>query len=104
MFYSSFIVPPEKPKIYEERGQEVRLKLGPYKIGDTILLKCVANGGKYIKIPFVNFYIWEASISFWLVIKDILYIILKISYSFSNMMARTTKKYDDVCTKAKSKT
>ena len=57
MFYSSFIVPPDKPKIYEERGQEVRLKLGPYKIGDTILLKCVANGGKYIKIPFVNFYI-----------------------------------------------
>ena len=48
MFYSSFVVPPEKPKIYEERGQEVRLKLGPYKIGDTILLKCVANGGKYI--------------------------------------------------------
>ena len=48
MFYSSFIVPPEKPKIYEERGQEVRLKLGPYKIGETILLKCVANGGKYI--------------------------------------------------------
>ena len=40
------LVPPEKPKIYEERGQEVRLKLGPYKIGDTILLKCVASGGK----------------------------------------------------------
>ena len=24
----------------------MRLKLGPYKIGDTILLKCVASGGK----------------------------------------------------------
>ena len=43
-----FLVPPDKPKIYEERGQEVRMKLGPYKIGDTILLKCVATGGKKI--------------------------------------------------------
>ena len=41
-----FSVPPEKPKIFDERGQEVRLKLGPYKIGDTVTLKCVANGGK----------------------------------------------------------
>ena len=41
-----FLVPPEKPKIYDERAQEVRLKLGPYKIGDTVLLKCVANGGR----------------------------------------------------------
>ena len=47
--FSFLLVPPEKPKIYEERGQEVRLKLGPYKIGDTILLKCVASGGnKYL--------------------------------------------------------
>ena len=43
-----FLVPPDKPKIYEEWGQEVRMKLGPYKIGDTILLKCVATGGKKI--------------------------------------------------------
>ena len=52
-----FLVPPDKPKIYEERGQEVRMKLGPYKIGDTILLKCVATGGK--KIPNMNLEISE---------------------------------------------
>ena len=31
--------------IYDERGQEVRLKLGPYKVGDNVLLKCKAKGG-----------------------------------------------------------
>ena len=29
-----------------EDGQEVRLKLGPYKIGDTIRLRCVSLGGR----------------------------------------------------------
>ena len=38
-------VPPEKPKVFDERGQEVRLKLGPYRIGDTVTLKCTAYGG-----------------------------------------------------------
>ena len=51
-----FLVPPEKPKIYDERAQEVRLKLGPYKIGDTVLLKCVANGGKKIRIIICKVY------------------------------------------------
>lgn len=40
-----FAVPPEKPKIFDERSQEVRLKLGPYRIGDTVTLKCTAYGG-----------------------------------------------------------
>ena len=31
--------------MFDERGQEVRLKLGPYKIGDTVGLKCTATGG-----------------------------------------------------------
>lgn len=38
-------VPPQKPKVFDERGQEVQLKLGPYKVGDTVILKCVASGG-----------------------------------------------------------
>ncbi len=38
-------VPPEKPRVYDERGQEVRLKLGPYKIGETVALKCSVAGG-----------------------------------------------------------
>ena len=42
----SISVPPQKPKIHDERGQEVRLKLGPYRIGDTVTLKCTAYGGK----------------------------------------------------------
>ena len=46
-YFFLVIVPPEKPKIYEERGQEVRLKLGPYRIGDTVSLKCSATGGMY---------------------------------------------------------
>lgn len=50
-------VPPEKPKIYDERSQEVRLKLGPYKIGDIVLLKCVSNGGNpsyLVRRPWVS--------------------------------------------------
>lgn len=39
------IVPPEKPKIFDMRGQEVRLKLGPYKIGDSAIIKCETWGG-----------------------------------------------------------
>ena len=53
-----FLVPPDKPKIYEEWGQEVRMKLGPYKIGDTILLKCVATGGKKISNMNLEIFDW----------------------------------------------
>ena len=45
LFSLFFPVPPDKPKIFDERGQEVRLKLGPYRIGDTVTLKCTAYGG-----------------------------------------------------------
>ena len=45
-FLPSLAVPPSKPKIFDERNQEVRLKLGPYKIGDEVSLKCSATGGK----------------------------------------------------------
>ncbi len=40
-------VPPEKPRIYTaDDNTEVRLKLGPYKIGDTVRLRCTALGGR----------------------------------------------------------
>ena len=48
-------MPPEKPRVFDERGQEVRLKLGPYKVGDTLGLKCTATGGK-IKTRLVIFW------------------------------------------------
>ena len=40
-------MPPEKPRIYTaDDNTEVRLKLGPYKIGDTVRLRCTALGGR----------------------------------------------------------
>ena len=41
-------VPPEKPKIFDVRGQEVQLKLGPFRVGDSALIKCETWGGKLI--------------------------------------------------------
>ena len=34
------IVPPEKPRISDENNEEVRLKLGPYRLGDTVTITC----------------------------------------------------------------
>ena len=34
------IVPPEKPRIKDENNEEIRLKLGPYKVGDTLKITC----------------------------------------------------------------
>ena len=34
------IVPPEKPRIQDENNEEIRLKLGPYKVGDTLTITC----------------------------------------------------------------
>ena len=31
--------------ILDERGLEVRLKLGPYKLGDSVMIKCLVVGG-----------------------------------------------------------
>ena len=39
-------VPPEKPKIFDVRGQEVQLKLGPFRVGDSALIKCETWGGE----------------------------------------------------------
>jgi hypothetical protein len=41
-------VPPNKPTIFDESGREVRDLIGPYLEGDTIVLKCIATGGKLV--------------------------------------------------------
>ena len=42
-----FAVPSEKPRIFTAvDNREVRLKLGPYRIGDTVRLRCDALGGR----------------------------------------------------------
>ena len=40
------LVPPEKPVIYGPSGGEVRLKLGPYTLGQEVALACVVLGGR----------------------------------------------------------
>lgn len=40
------IVPPEKPRIQDENKEEIRLKLGPYKVGDTLDITCEVLGGR----------------------------------------------------------
>ena len=39
------IVPPEKPRIQDENNEEIRLKLGPYKVGDTLTITCEVSAG-----------------------------------------------------------
>ena len=38
--------PPGKPVIFDESGKEVRLKLGPYKLGEAVMIKCLVVGGR----------------------------------------------------------
>lgn len=40
------IVPPEKPRIFDDIGKEVRLKLGPYRLGETVTISCEVLGGR----------------------------------------------------------
>ena len=59
-------VPPEKPKIFDVRGQEVQLKLGPFRVGDSALIKCETWGGKlWLEV----FYIQQSTIVLPLFIK-----------------------------------
>ena len=45
------IVPPEKPRIFDDHHKEVRLKLGPYNLGDTVTITCeVSNTCRMCKI------------------------------------------------------
>ena len=38
-------MPPEKPVITDSAGQEVRLKLGPYSLGQGLMVQCSVLGG-----------------------------------------------------------
>ena len=39
-------MPPKKPTIFNERGEEALGTVGPYMIGDSVSLKCIAVGGE----------------------------------------------------------
>ena len=39
------LVPPEKPRIYNERDEEQNISLGPYRIGERVVIKCETWGG-----------------------------------------------------------
>ena len=45
-FVSTFSVPPKKPTIFNERGEEALGTVGPYMIGDSVSLKCIVVGGE----------------------------------------------------------
>ena len=42
-------VPPKKPTIFNERGEEALGTVGPYMIGGSVVLKCIAVGGELTK-------------------------------------------------------
>ena len=49
------IVPPEKPRIFDDIGKEVRLKLGPYRLGETVTISCeVSHGSNTICVVLQN--------------------------------------------------
>ena len=50
----SFAVPPALPAIFDESGQESRGVVGPYLIGDRVILKCIVTGGKSACNPISN--------------------------------------------------
>lgn len=39
-------VPPQKPRIFTDDSNEIRLKLGPYHVGETVRMRCEALGGR----------------------------------------------------------
>lgn len=46
IFNFFFSVPPQKPKIIDERGKEVQSRAGPYEEGGDMTLTCFVTGGK----------------------------------------------------------
>ena len=49
------IVPPEKPRIFDNSGEEVRLKLGPYRLGESVSISCeVSELSLYISYLILN--------------------------------------------------
>ena len=47
-------MPPKKPTIFSERGEEAIGTVGPYMIGDSVALKCIAVGGETFHQPCVK--------------------------------------------------
>ena len=47
-------MPPKKPTIFSERGEEAIGTVGPYMIGDSVALKCIAVGGERFYEPCVG--------------------------------------------------
>lgn len=45
-FFYLFAVPPQKPKIFDEKGKEVPSVAGPYEEGGDMRLTCFVTGGK----------------------------------------------------------
>ncbi len=41
----SLPVPPGVPTVFDESGQEARGVVGPYLLGETVVLKCISSGG-----------------------------------------------------------
>ena len=47
------LVPPEKPRIYNERDEEQNISLGPYRIGERVVIKCETWGGIIINSSYL---------------------------------------------------
>lgn len=43
--FCMFSVPPQKPIIQNDNGEEIRQTAGPYFEGDQVKLKCIVLGG-----------------------------------------------------------
>ena len=44
IFFDLVTVPPEKPRVYTvDDNKEVRLKLGPYRVGETVRVRYIMN-------------------------------------------------------------
>ena len=46
-FFSFFLVPPQKPQIFDGTGRDIGGIAGPYTEGSTMSLTCVASGGMF---------------------------------------------------------
>ena len=46
-FFLLFLVPPNEPIIRNQNGQEMLYReVGPYEVGDNLILDCEVSGGK----------------------------------------------------------
>lgn len=52
-------MPPQPPKIFNDRGEHIQSRAGPYEEGGDLHLVCVVTGGTYVyyEIHFMLFVI-----------------------------------------------